>query len=174
MTGRTLNFAVAAMIAMGAASMASAQHIDVEFDQGADFSIFKTFAIRDGQIHSRSPVLNSDLVKKHIEDEITARLTAKGLTRVTSGQADLNVRYSLGSAPHPEIETYPAGWRGLGTRVVRVPRTEGTLVINLRDAAFKTLVWRTVATADADNPSKIHDKLDDMVRKSMDKYPPKK
>ena len=43
-----------------------------------------------------------------------------------------NVRYTLGAVRRAELERYPAGWRGLGTRVVRVPYTEGTLVIDLR------------------------------------------
>ena len=93
---------------------APAQKVDVEFDQAVDFSRFKTFAIRDGKIHSNQPSLNSELVKKHIEREIEKNFMAKGLTEV-SGKSDLNVRYSLGSAGKREVETYPAGWRGWGT-----------------------------------------------------------
>jgi hypothetical protein len=43
-----------------------------------------------------------------------------------------------------EIEQYPAGWRGLGTQMVRVPYTAGTLVIDLRDATDHALVWRAM------------------------------
>ena len=48
-------------------SGARAQKITTEFDQTADFSKFKNFAIRNGQLNSKNPVLNSDLVKKQIE-----------------------------------------------------------------------------------------------------------
>ena len=51
-----------------------------------------------------------------------------------------------------ETEAFPAGW---GTCIVRVPYAEGTLVIDLRD------------------PAKLQGKLDNMVKKSFDKYPPK-
>ena len=88
-------------------------------------------------------------------------------------RADLNVRYSLGSVRGREVETYPAGWRGWGTRVVRVPFTEGTLVIDLRDPGTRSLVWRAIAREDNSDAAKIEGKLDDMVRKSFDKYPPK-
>ena len=71
-------------------------------------------------------------------------------------------------------EAYPAGWRGLGTRRVRVAYTEGTLVINLRDPSRKELVWRSIAVEDKNDPMSISSHLDDMVRKSIDKYPPKK
>ncbi len=149
-----------------------AQKIEIEFDQAVDFSKFKTFAIRNGQLHSKNPSLSSELIKKRIEADLQQYLTAKGLTVATDG-ADLNVRYTLGAARKTEVESYPAGWRGWGTRVVRVPYTEGTLVIDLRDPSTRSLVWRAIAREEKSDASKIEGKLDDMVRKSIDKYPPK-
>jgi hypothetical protein len=155
-----------------AAHAAFAQKITVEFDRAADFSKYKTFAIRDGQLNSKNPTLNNDLVKKRIEADIARALTARGLMEV-SGPSDLNVRYHFGAARKAEVETYPAGWYGLRTRVVRVPYSEGTLVIDLRDPTTRSLVWRGVASEDKSDASKIEPKLDDMVKKSLDKYPPK-
>lgn len=149
-----------------------AQKITVEFDEAADFSKYKTFAIRDGQLNSRNPALNSELIKKRIDADIERGLTARGLTMV-SGRSDLNVRYRFGSARRAEIETYPAGWRGFGTRVVRVPYTEGTLVLDLRDPSTRSLVWRAIASEEKSDAVKIEGKLDDMVRKSVERYPPK-
>jgi len=151
---------------------AFAQKIEVEFDQSVDFTKFKTFAIRNGRLNSKNPSLNSELVKKRIEADIQRYLGAKGLT-MTEGQADLNVRYTLGAVRKSELESYPAGWRGWGTRVVRVPYTEGTLVIDLRDPSTKSLVWRGLAREEKSDASKVEGKLDDMVRKAIDKYPPK-
>ena len=156
-----------------AACSAFAQKITIEFDGGADFTKYKTFAIRDGQLNSRNPALNSELVKKQIEADIARDLTARGLTMVT-GPSDLNVRFRFGSARRVETEAYPAGWRGFGTRIVRVPYTEGTLVIDLRDPLTRSLVWRGIASEDKSDPAKIEGKLDDMVRKSLERYPPKR
>ncbi len=158
------------LVALGA----RAQKITMEFDQTIDFSKYKTFAIRDGQLSRGNPALNSPLVKKQIEADITNDLTAKGLTLVTSGPSDLNVRYTFGAARKTEIEAYPAGWYGLGTRYVRVPYAEGTLVIDLRDPTTRSLVWRAIAAEEKSDATKIQGKLDDMVKKSIDKYPPKK
>jgi hypothetical protein len=127
------------------AQAAGAQKVTMEFDQTMDFSKYKTFAIRDGQLNSRNPALNSPLVKKQIETDIQNDLTAKGLTMVTSGASDLNIRYTFGAARKTEVEAYPAGWYGLGTRYVRVPYAEGTLVIDLRDPTTRALVWRAIA-----------------------------
>jgi hypothetical protein len=157
-----------------AAQGARAQKITMEFDQTIDFSRYKTFAIRDGQLNSRNPALNSPLVKKQIEADIEADLNKKGLTMATDGPADLNVRYTFGAARKTEVEAYPAGWYGLRTRYVRVPYAEGTLVIDLRDPTNRSLVWRAIAAEEKDDATKIQGKLDDMVKKSIDKYPPKK
>jgi hypothetical protein len=153
---------------------ARAQKITMEFDQTVDFGRYKTFAIRDGQLNSRNPALGGELVKKQIEVDIQNDLTAKGLTMVTSGPSDLNVRYTFGAARKTEVEAYPAGWYGMGTRYVRVPYAEGTLVIDLRDPSNHSLVWRAIAAEDKSDASKIQGKINDMVKKSIDKYPPKK
>ncbi len=150
-----------------------AQKIDVESDQAVDFSKFRTFAIRDGRLNSKNPALNSELTRKRLNADIQKYLEAKGLEFVPSGPSDLNVRYTHGSVRGTQVETYPAGWRGWGTRVVRVPFTEGTLVIDLRDPGTRSLVWRAIAREDKSDAYKIEGKLDDMVKKSFDKYPPK-
>ncbi len=128
------------------ANVCLAQKITVEFDQTVDFTKYHTFAIRNGQLNSKNPALNSELTRKQIDADIVRVLTARGLTAVASGPSDLNIRYVLGTARRVEAEAYPAGWYGMGTRIVRVPYAEGTLVINFRDPATKSLVWRSIAS----------------------------
>lgn len=96
------------------------------------------------------------------------------MTRWSDGPIYANVRYVLGSGQRTVVEMYPAGWFGLGTRVVRVPYAEGTLVIDLRDTSTRSLVWRGIASVQKNDASKLRGKLDDMVGKSFKKYPPKK
>ena len=160
------------ILTLAATLGAFAQKITVEFDQSADFTKYRTFAIRAGQLNSKNPALNSELVKKQIDADIEKYLTARGLAMVT-GPSDLNVRYHFGSARKVETEAYPAGWRGWGTAIVRVPYTEGTLVIDLRDPTTRSLVWRGISREEKGDPSKIQGKLDDMVKKALEKYPPK-
>jgi hypothetical protein len=171
---RALRSIALLVLALLVAQGARAQKITMEFDQSIDFSRYRTFAIRDGQLNSRNPALSGELVKKQIENDIQNDLTAKGLTMATSGPADLNVRYTFGAARKTEVEAYPAGWYGRGTRYIRVPYAEGTLVIDLRDPTTKSLVWRAIAAEEKSEPSKIQGKINDMVKKSIDKYPPKK
>jgi hypothetical protein len=126
-----------------------------------------------GQLHSRNPSLNSPLVTKMIDASIRKYMAAKGMQEVPRGPHDLNVRYSLGSGRRTEVDRYPAGWRGYGTRTVVSHYTEGTLIIDLHQTRTRELLWRAIAIEDKNDPMKIKDKLDDMVRKSIDKYPPK-
>lgn len=167
---RTRALTLPVLLLLTVASLA--QKVTVQFDQAVDFSKYKTFTIQDGRLNSRNPALNSELVKKRIIADIEHDLTSRGLTEST-GAADLNVFFRLGSARRAEVETYPAGWRGLGTRAVRVPYAEGTLVIDLRDTATHSLVWRGIASEEKRDPAKLEGKLDDMVRKTLQKYPPK-
>jgi hypothetical protein len=154
-------------------ALALSQKVSTEFDETRDFSDYKSFAIVSGKLNSKNPSLNNELVQKKLEDEIRRRFTEKGLTEVPS-RPDLNVRYSLGSGQRVEDDVYPAGWRGYGTRVVRCRFTEGTLILDLRDAKKHELVWRAISVEDNPDPLKIKDHLADMVRKSVEKYPPKK
>ena len=156
-----------------AATSLAAQKINVEFDETIDFSHYKTFAVRGGQLNSKDPSLNNDLVKKQIEADIEKALTAKGLTKAF-GKPDLAVRYRLGAQRKTEVDRYPAGWYGRRTRVVRTAETEGTLTVDLHDTSNQALVWRAIANEEKSSASDISKKLDDMVRKSFDKYPPKK
>ena len=53
--------------------------------------------------------------------------------------------------------------------------TGGTLVIDLRDGTSQNtprpLLWRSIAREEKSDAARIEGKLDDMVRKSFDKYP---
>ena len=168
-----LRLLLASLVCVSAAAIAHAQKVTMESDRSTDFSRYKTFAIRAGELNSKNAALNSDLVRKQINDDIVRGLTAKGLSQVTSGPSDLNIRYTLGSARRTQVEAYPAGWYGWGRRYVRVPYAEGTLVIDFRDPTTRSLVWRSIASEDKSDPVKLQGKIDDMVKKSLEKYPPK-
>lgn len=147
-----------------------AQKVHNEFDETVDFSQYKTFFIREGKLNSKNPSLNSELIRKKIDSELRSRLAAKGLVEV-SERPDLNVRYSLGAANRREVDVYPSGW---GARRFVIHYTEGTLIIDLRDAKRRELVWRAIVTEDKDTGAKVSEHLGDMVKKAIEKYPPHK
>ena len=168
---RVLVLCLGAVIAR--AANAGAQKVTSEADPGVDFSKYKTFAVRDGDMNSPAPALNGELTKKRIVAAIESALVEKGLTK-NDAKPDLNVFFMLGTAAGTVREESPGGPLGRGLRVERVPATRGNLVINLRDPSTRSLVWRGIASDDKANPIDISKKIEDWVRKVIDKYPPKK
>jgi hypothetical protein len=150
-----------------------AQKVDVQFDETVNFANYKTFRIVNGNLNAKAALLNNDLTRKKIENELRLRLTAKKLTEVTTGQADLGVRYNLGAARSTDTNVI-RGRRGRVVGAVKSQTAEGTLTIDLLDGTSRDLVWRAVATEEERDPAKLQDKLDEMVKKAIDKYPPKK
>jgi hypothetical protein len=159
------------LCAMAAAGWA--QDVDVEFDEAVDFAKFKTFRLMDGNLNTKAPLLNNDLTRKKIESEIRLRLTGKKLTEVTSGRPDLAVRYALGAVRSTDTNVI-RGRRGRVVGAVKSQTAEGMLTIDLLDGTSRDLLWRAVAVEEERDPAKLQDRLDEMVKKSFDKYPPKK
>jgi hypothetical protein len=166
-------FLAALAIALFAPIGALAVEVNVEFDETVDFAKFKTFSVKEGHLNSRSPALNSELTKKRIQSEIEKALAEKGLTPVKEA-ADLQVVFRFGSMRNMDTKTVPAGFRGRGSRTIHVPQAEGTMVIDLLDSTSSSLVWRSTAIEGEPNPAKLADKLDNMVKKAVGKFPPKK
>src|SRR6185436_7891851 len=133
---------------------------DTDFDPQTDFLKFKTFMLRQGQIESKAPELNSPLVRKKIEDSIRSQLEAKGMTEVQN-RPDLVVNFRFGAANKRQVESFPAGRWGRRRRIETFRFTEGTLVVNLMDTEGRELVWRGIYRDDESNPGKISNKLPD-------------
>jgi len=161
------------LLAAAIPALLSAQKVNVEFDQSFEFSSLKTYKLLDGQLNSKNQSLNNDIVRKNLQTAIRKQLEDKGLREVPESP-DVTVRFTLGSSNRREVERYPPRWGGWPGRRVSIPYTEGTLTIDIRDPHRQELVWRAVAVDDNRDPSKIQAKLDSMVKKSFDKYPPKK
>lgn len=161
-----------ALLLLAIAAPVFAQKVTLEFDRNADFTIYHTFYVNPGQLNAKSAVLRNELIRKQIQDDIRKQLTAKGLAEVTAGPRDLNVGFSLGTARRKDVEFYPAGW--WGARRIVTGYTEGTLVVNLHETSARNLIWRTITVQDKASPAQVQAKLDDMVKKAFEQYPPKK
>ena len=149
------------------ASCALASKITAESDHAADFSRYKTFAIRYGELDT-----GCDVVKKQVETAIASGLTARGLLMV-SGKSDLDVHYYIATADKWKFVNLP-DFRDRGNHLEPVSYAEGTLVIALIDSATRILVWRVAAVEKKSDTRSLDAKLDDLVRKAVEKYPPKK
>ena len=66
------------------------------------------------------------------------------------------------------------GWYNSMGSIQQVVENEGTLVVDLADPQQKMVIWRGMASETlSDKSSKNIEKVQKMVRKMFEKYPPK-
>jgi Domain of unknown function (DUF4136) len=159
--------------------MTLAQKTSFDFDKTADFTTYKTFALREG-----TPVGDKLLDDRFIAN-IEAELAKKKLTKAAD-KPDMLVTYHVAFDKQKDIQTWstggggPYGWGwggGWGTTDVRVYEIlVGTLVIDVADAAKNAVVWRGMGVKEVDVQAKA-DKRDKNVAKAVEKvlknFPPK-
>jgi len=157
--------------------VADDRHVD--FDAKADFSSFKTFAIRESRINSHKPELNNRLFIQKLADTIRAELTAKGL-KETVDRPDLIVDFSVDGMDYSIVERQAAGQRGQvveGTGPYSVLSSEGTLVIDITAnpaGVAGALLWRGTYRDEESGGPKLAQKLPGDAKKLLSEYPPKK
>jgi hypothetical protein len=148
--------------------------VTVEHDPEFDFSRYANYAWKTG-----APALYPQIEQKIVES-VNRELKASGLTLV-EGEADLYVTtYAFGEGS-PKVSMDPGFWGGAGaegtegfapTSSVRV-NTAGTLMVRLVDAKTEKPVWAGMAEkAVGNNPTKALRKVDKMVSKIFEGFPP--
>jgi hypothetical protein len=153
------------MSVMVSSAWLSADDLSVVVDPKADFSTFKTFAVRAGKIESAKPEIDNSLFAKKLTRTIREALTAKGLKEVT-GRPDLMVDYTITSE---DINTTQrGGGRGTGPQPLRF--TVGMLVIDMTRPGDQAPVWRGVYRDDERTGSKLVQKLPEDAEKLIAKY----
>jgi hypothetical protein len=174
---RTL--AVAAALSFVGAG-AFAQDVKVDYDKAADFTKYKTFAIKLGTSW------NNPLSEKRVLAEIQQGLTEKGWTATTDdAKADAVVVLHGATEKQKSLNTFYSGgyggygWRGgwgggMSSSTTTVDEyTVGTLVVDIFDAKTKALVYRGTASDEISNkPEKNAKKLAKASDKLFKDFPP--
>jgi len=174
---RTL--AVAAALSFVGAG-AFAQDVKVDYDKAADFTKYKTFAIKLGTSW------NNPLSEKRVLAEIQQGLTEKGWTATTDdAKADAVVVLHGATEKQKSLNTFYSGgyggygWRGgwgggMSSSTTTVDEyTVGTLVVDIFDAKTKALMYRGTATDElSDKPEKNQKKLAKASDKLFKNFPP--
>jgi Domain of unknown function (DUF4136) len=174
---------VAALALLLVPALAMAQKVTYDFDKAADFTTFKTYAMKDG-----TPV-GQPLIDERIVAAIDAAMTAKGFTKNDSSP-DVYVVYHVAFDKQKDISTFSSGYGGgygpygwgygggfnsTSTQVRDI--LVGTLVIDMADAKNKKVVWRGMGVKEINTTAKP-DKRDKSIKSAVDKifknYPPKK
>jgi hypothetical protein len=164
-------------------AVALAQKTSYDFDKSADFSKYKTYALKEG-----TPV-GQKLIDDRIIAAIDAAMASKGFTK--SDSPDVFVVYHIAFDKQKDISTFssgygggygPYGWGygggwGGGTTSTQVRDILiGTLVIDMADAGHKQVVWRGMGVKEVDTtakPDKRDKSINNAVTKIFKNYPPK-
>lgn len=149
-----------------------------DYDQRANFTQYQSYAFFKPGIDKAEI---SDLDKRRILRAIEQEMAAKGFTKSDS---DPDLLVSIFTKTRENVNIYQNnmygyygwGWNpwywGMGPNTLSTT-SEGTLYIDLIDAEGKELVWQGMGTAAlAKEVNKKQDRINEIVRKILEKYPP--
>jgi hypothetical protein len=174
---------------LGVALLAGCSSYDINYDYDVDsnFNSFKTYqwmerTMSNASGSAQSAVQNNTLLDKRIKSAADTQLQAKGLTAAAENP-DLLVVYHTGLKNKVDVTdwgyTYAGSYwgGGLGRSVDVYEYTEGTLIVDLVNAANHELVWRGSATGVVEpgrSPEQVEARINDVVARIFKNYPPKK
>jgi Domain of unknown function (DUF4136) len=161
--------------------------VNTDYDQTADFSSFKTFAFAGPAEMNRGGIYDNSLMQKRVESAVVRQLTTKGLRQVAVDEPqDLLVHYWVNVQDKQRLESGGTsvgvargpyggyGWgAGYGGGVTTVDYREGTLIVDLIEAAKKQLVWRATIVGTLQDSSLENVELgNEAIAKAFQNYPP--
>ncbi len=150
----------------------------VDYDRGANFSSYHTFAFKDVR-ETRNPI-----GMRRVRTAIVRTLTSRGYSEAPGGTPDLWVVLHTRAHTQTQVTTWNTGWgwgwrwRGpywSSARVEQIP--VGTLMVDLVDTKAKELVWRGSASRVVDpdeSPQAREEKVQEAVDKLFEGFPPKR
>jgi hypothetical protein len=173
--------AVIAIATIGlATNLLFALQTSTEFSSKTDFSKFKTWS------WGQADVPANPKAEKRIHDDVEAQLAAKGWKKTDEGPGDAVVSVHGVVKDTDNYDVLYSGWApgwnwtgvgvgsGVGTTVQTKVR-QGTLIIDVFDAASRSLVWRGTAEGTLGPPSEIDanlKKIDQAIDKLLKRFPP--
>ncbi len=165
----------------------SSTRVQTDYDHGADFAQYSTFAWYSSTDDDSRPTAGpSQIVDGRIRQAISQNILAKGLSQTTPDAADLLVAYytSLSSQLrfHHMGRGYGWGWGphwGFGysywpgwSYTAVYPYHEGTIIVDIIDRSKQQLVWRGVVTSVLNRKSSSEEKIDQSMTRILREFPP--
>ncbi len=162
------------LISLAVVAGCSGISVSTDYDTSVDFSEYNTFSWMEPP---KSGGYDLDaLMSARIKDAVDNQLVEKGLKKASS-DPDLLVVYHTGKQSQIQIDSWGYGYWGRGGGVDAYSYEEGTLVVDLVNAATRMLVWRgTAESALLESPSAQErtENINKAVVKIFASYPPSK
>lgn len=150
-----------------AATGVFAQDIETEYDKNRDFTIYKTFALGEGEIITPKDQrkVSDEQLHKWVREAISEELKEKGLVQLDS-LADLTVSYIIGSLERSDLRSNSAG--GIGAGVEMSDYEQSSFVIDMNDRN-NFLIWRVSGVTSTGSPNAVT-MIDEVVAKGFKKF----
>ncbi len=160
--------------------------VTTDYDPTTDFTRYQTFAWMEGTGRGIDDLrLGGDLMDQRFRRAIESELVSRGMRKMESGRPDAFVGYQVALDDRVDYQTvntyYGAGWGyrgvariGVGTQTYAREYTQGTLVIDMFDAARRELVWRGTGEGRVDaarNPQERQEKINEAVTLILEDFP---
>jgi hypothetical protein len=162
-----------------------------DFDPGADFSAWRTYAWYPGGPPASGDLrLDNSLIHSRVEAAVDHTLGVRGFTQVRDRTPDFYVNFHLSTEQRLDVRDMNrvyfggphgrhwrgAGWGGVGWTETVVDQYEaGTLVIDLVDVSLRRLVWRGSGTrrlSTNPQPDRITRRVNEAVDEILSRFPP--
>lgn len=155
-----------------------------DFDPEYDFAKFKTYRWATAEELNPDDLLaKNPLVYRRVQAAVDKAFTAKGITKIESGDLDFVVvthagvkeKLQVHQTGHTYRGWYDPFWGPYGGRTHVSTYKEGTLVIDVVSLANNELAWRGMGTDLLDNyrdSEKMQTKLDEVAAKILASFPP--
>lgn len=180
-----INFCLFISIGITLASCGSSLKVSTDYDKQAEFSSYKTFSFY--VFSDKGPGI-SELNRNRIVNAVKAEMIKKGFTENdNSPDVLVNVTTILKEKKQVSASTNYYGYGGYyrpyywspgytGSTTYNVQEyKDGSLIIDVVDAATKKLVWQGTGNKQIDAPLKNPDtEIPDAVKKIMAGFPPGK
>jgi hypothetical protein len=166
---------------MASASACASPKVGYDYDHSASFTAYHTYGWVPGKQEATGDKrLDNALVDARIRHAVEAQLRSKGYTSSVDGKPDFYVAYHVGMKDMMKgasTQNY-IGDRAHGTYTTLSdiqPYKEGTLLIDIVDAASNQLVWQASALAEVHpgmTPDERNERIGSVVRAMLSPFPP--
>jgi hypothetical protein len=175
--------ALTALASLALLAGCSSMSVTFDYDKNVTWETYRTYGWLGGNetapTNQTSAQLSGGLLDRRIHEAVDYEMAQRGITR--ADDPDLLVKYHLGTEEKVQVTDW--GYRysdyywGYGGRQIDVYQfTQGTLVLDIIDAASKTLVWRGTATGTVDgqqrSPEEMQRRVNNVVNKILENFPP--
>jgi hypothetical protein len=178
---------VLAMLGVALLAGCSSYDIKYDYDMDSNFNAFRTYkwiprVMSDASGSAKTAMQNNTLLDQRIRSAVDTQMSDKGFT-LAADSADVLVVYHVGLANKVEVTdwgyTYAGSYwgGGMGRNVDVYQYTEGTLIVDIVNAASRQLAWRGSATGvvePGNSPEQQQARINDVVSRIFANYPPKK